>query len=247
MTYVLALAALAVGFSIGVIGTGGIFLLPVLAFVVGLPVETAIGTALVSFVFTGVVATLFYARRGRIDWPVAGWISLGSAIAGPFGARLSVALPGSVVKCMLAAFLIAVGFITLLRPQRHDVQPVLRHPAMLAVYGAFVGFGAGLTGVGGPAILVPLLMIVGFPAGAAVAASQPNAIVASFAGAAGHALFGRIDWPLALFVSAFQVTGAIAGSEVGSRLNVARLRSLAALASIIAGVWTAVRTLLPAQ
>ena len=89
-------------------------------------------------------------------------------------------------------------------------------------------------------------MIVGFPAGVAVAASQPNAIVASFAGAAGHALFGRIDWPLAFFISAFQVAGAIAGSEVGHRVNAVRLRSIAALASIVAGLWTAVRTLMPA-
>ena len=246
MTYLLAPAAFAIGFSIGLIGTGGIFLLPLLAFVLGLPVETAIGTSLVTFVFTGAVATLLYMRHGLVDWRMAGWIGLGSVFAGPLGARLSVALPATAVKLILAAFLIVMGVLAFLRPQKHDAAPPSRAPWRLIAYGSLVGFGAGLTGVGGPAILVPLLVTAGFPASVAVAASQPNSVVASFSGALGHVLFGRIDWRLAFFIAAFQCAGAVAGARVGMRVDALRLRSLAAAASIVAGVWAALRTLLPA-
>jgi uncharacterized membrane protein YfcA len=246
MSAFLAPAAFAIGFSIGLIGIGGIFLLPLLAFGLGLPVETAIGTALVTFACTGVVTTALYVRHGRIDWRLAGWIAIGSLVAGPLGARVGTALPPVAVKLMLAAFLIAMGCITFARPAARPLAPEAQRPGRLIAYGAAVGFGAGLTGVGGPAILVPLLMVVGFPAAAAVAASQPNAIVASFSGALGHALFGHIDWRLAGFIAVFQCAGAVAGSEVGVRVDALRLRALAAGASIVAGLWAAARTLIPA-
>lgn len=245
MNVFFGIAVLGIGFSIGLVGIGGIFLVPLLVFGLHMPIENAIGTALFTFVFTGIFATVLYARRGRIEWRSALVISLGSFVAAPLGSQLSAALPPLTVKILLALFLIIVGVATLARRHPRVRKGTASFIALIGC-GFVVGFGSGLTGVGGPAILVPMLVGVGFPAPAAIAASQPNQIASSFAGAAAHALLGHLDLRFAALLTVLELVGVIVGSEIGMRTDASRLRSIASVASIIAGAWTAIRTFIPA-
>ena len=63
----LAAIALAVGFFIGTVGVGGVLLIPALIWLAGVPVHQATATALLSFLFTGLLGTGLYQRRGSID------------------------------------------------------------------------------------------------------------------------------------------------------------------------------------
>jgi uncharacterized membrane protein YfcA len=241
----LIVAVLAIGFSIGLVGIGGIFLVPLLVFIMHMPIEDAIGTALFTFVFTGIFATVLYARHRRIEWRTAAILAIGSIVAAPIGARVSESLPPAAVKVLLALFLIVVGVATLLRRHPHGRIRLTSLPALVAC-GFAAGFGAGLTGVGGPAILVPMLVGIGVPAPSAIAVSQPNQIASSFSGAAAHAFFRHLDLRFAAFLTVLELVGVVAGSEIGVRTDPSRLRSIASVASIVAGAWTAIRTLMPA-
>ena len=73
-TYALiAAAALVVGLFIGTVGVGGILLIPALTYLGGLTVHTAAATALFTFVFTGILGTVLFQRRGSIDWGLRGY------------------------------------------------------------------------------------------------------------------------------------------------------------------------------
>lgn len=233
----MAVGALFVGVSIGLVGIGGIFLIPILT-AAGVGLEEAIGVSLVTFTVTGIVATAIYGRRGAIDWRSTVLTSLGSLAGGPFGAKLSVWLPEIVVSGCFAAFLLITGVTAIARrgAAAGGAGPAIAWP-ILVLCGLVVGVGSGLTGVGGPALLVPLLLLLKFPSGAAIAISQPNAIAASASGALGHLAFGRIDFGLAAALCVVAGTGVAAGAAVHRRVGAATLRRVVGAACIVLGIW----------
>jgi hypothetical protein len=228
----------AVGVSIGLVGIGGIFLIPLLVWF-GLPLETAIGTSLLTFTVAGVVATIVYAMHGAIDWRAALITSAGSLVSGAFGAKLSAMLPDRIVTACFAAFLLLTGLFALFG-RRFFGRAVNARPlsvTTLIICGILTGIGSGLTGVGGPALLVPLLLLVGASPAVAVAISQPNAIFSAASGATGHILLGHVDFHLAAYLSVFCAIGVVAGAIAYRYVSAERLRTIVGVAVLGLAVW----------
>lgn len=222
----------AVGVSIGIVGIGGVFLIPLLVWF-GIPLETAIGTSLVTFALTAIVATVVYAYHGSVDWKAAILTGVGSVASGAFGAKLSVMLPAKVVTGCFAFFLLVTAFTALGRSKLAALQGGgYRHlgPVMLIACGICAGIGSGLTGVGGPAILVPVMLMLRASPATAVAVSQPNAIFASASGAVGHVLFGHVDFRLAGLLSVFCCSGVVVGALIHQRVSAESLRKFVGVA-----------------
>ena len=239
-----AVAALLIGGAMGLVGVGGIFLIPLLEAVEGLSIQAAAGTSLVTFVVTGLVGAALYAAHGRVDWRMALLTSSGSLVAGPIGAGLSVSLPQTAVKLVFALFLLAVGLNTLAprllarKAETRGEGPARLGTRTLLACGLVVGFGSGLIGVGGPAILVPLLVLLGLPVPIAVGVSQVNQVVASAAGAAGHLAFGSVDLGLAGILTAFEVVGVCVGALVSRRVSASGLKSVVGVLCLVVALWT---------
>ncbi|MGH7327721.1 MAG: sulfite exporter TauE/SafE family protein, partial [Polyangiaceae bacterium] len=107
----------AIGVSIGLVGIGGVFLIPLLVWS-GLPLETAIGTSLLTFTVTGVIATVIYAQGGGIDWRATLLASAGSLVSGTFGAKLSTVLSPRAVTACFAFFVLVSAFSALFGSRR---------------------------------------------------------------------------------------------------------------------------------
>ncbi|HEY1729479.1 MAG TPA: sulfite exporter TauE/SafE family protein [Candidatus Baltobacteraceae bacterium] len=228
----------AVGVSIGLVGIGGIFLIPLLVWF-GLPLETAIGTSLLTFTVAGVVATIVYAMHGSIDWRAALITSAGSLASGAFGAKLSAMLPDRTVTACFATFLLLTGLFALFGRRffgHTETSRPLSVP-ILVVCGILTGIGSGLTGVGGPALLVPLLLLAGASPAVAVAISQPNAIFSAASGATGHILLGHVDFHLAGYLSVFCAIGVVAGAIAYRYVSAERLRTIVGVAVLGLAVW----------
>jgi uncharacterized protein len=85
---------------------------------------------------------------------------------------------------------------------------------VLAGISVFVGFLGSLIGLGGAAILIPLLVLFGIPVKEAIA-SAIVVIIATSSGAASSYVRDRIvNIKLAMFLEMFTVTGAIAGATI---------------------------------
>jgi uncharacterized membrane protein YfcA len=233
----------AIGVSIGVVGIGGVFLIPLLVWF-GIPLETAIGTSLVTFTASAIVATVVYAWHGAIDWRAALLTSAGSVVSGMAGAKLSVMLPASVVTACFAFFLVVTGVTALRRrPADGDASFGQRTfgAATLLGCGIVAGIGSGLTGVGGPAILVPVMLMLRASPATAIAISQPNSIFSAASGAIGHVLFGHVDFRLAAALAVYCCAGVIGGSILHQHIGADRLRKVVAAAVLVLAFYLVVK------
>ena len=235
----LAAVAVLVGILIGSVGVGGILLIPAVQMLAPLPIQASMATALFTFIFTGIVGTALFQRRGSIDWALTTPLCAGGALFGVGGAWANARLDASVLAMILALLIVAAGAYTLFTgsAQRaacfHD-RP-RRQRAMLFVIGAATGFGSGLTGVGGPALAVPMLVLCGFPALSAIGASQVIQIVASVSGSAAHLAHGNVDLRLAALLTLFEVLGVAVGVRLAHAVDARWLRRGVGLLCVAVG------------
>lgn len=82
MDLVFILGGALVGLVVGATGVGGGSLMtPLLTLVFGVPAQVAVGTDLLFASLTKAGGAIAHSRRGNVDWPVAGWLVLGSVPA----------------------------------------------------------------------------------------------------------------------------------------------------------------------
>ena len=243
----LGAVAVLVGVLIGSVGIGGILLIPALQMLAPLPIQASMATALFTFIFTGIVGTTLFQRRGSIDWTVTTPLCVGGALFGVVGAWTNARLDANVLALILALLIVAAGAYTLVAGSAQRAACFHDRPAtqrtLLFTIGAVTGFGSGLTGVGGPALAVPMLVLCGFPALSAVGASQVIQIVASVSGTAAHLARGNIDLRLAALLTAFEVLGVAVGVRLAHAIDARWLRRGVGLLCVAVGTGLLLRLL----
>ena len=247
MMLALAAVAVLVGILIGSVGVGGILLIPALQVLAPLPIQAAMATALFTFIFTGIVGTALFQRRGSIDWALTTPLCLGGALFGVVGGWANARLDAKLLTLILALLIVAAGANTLFtssapRTACFDDRP-RRRRALLFMIGAVTGFGSGLTGIGGPALAVPMLVLCGFPALAAIGASQVIQIVASVSGSVAHLAHGNVDLRLAALLTLFEVLGVAVGVRAAHAVDARWLRRGVGLLCVGVGAGLLVRFL----
>ena len=242
MTAFLVLVCLLVGFTAGSMSLGGILLIPPLQWFAGLTPAQASATALCSFVFTGLYGAYLHWRHGSLRRDLVVPQCIGALVFSFFGA-LTKYLLGPVALNRSLAVLIILSGLLILKPVRTITaleNPRVRFIVLIAI-GGFAGYLAGLTGMGGPLVSIPIMIITGFHPFATVAAAQPFMVVAALSGTVGNALLNYIDWPLALMTVGLQAIGVWAGVRAGRHLPTAVLKTCLAIVSIGTGVFMLVR------
>lgn len=240
----LAAVAVAVGFFIGAVGVGGVLLIPFLVLLGGLDIHAAAATALFSFLFTGLLGTWLFQRRGSIRWRLAVPVCAGATIAGYLGAAAASRVDPRPLTLLIAAIIMVAG-LWVLRPARERATSrdggSPGDGATLLAVGAASGFGSGLSGAGGPLFSVPIMVLLGFSPLAAIGVSQVLQIVAAVSGSAASVQDGRIHFVLAAWVTAFELAGVVAGTRLAHSVDGAVLRRIAAWLCIAVAALMAVR------
>jgi len=246
-TYALiAAAALVVGLFIGTVGVGGILLIPALTYLGGLTVHTAAATALFTFLFTGILGSILFQRRGSIDWRITTPVCAGAVVFSVLGAWAASRLDARPLALVIAAIVVFAGVYILLPAARRERFRDGQAPGergMLAAVGALSGFGSGLSGAGGPLFSVPIMVLAGFVPLVAVGTSQVLQIVAAVFGTAGNLAYGGIDFGVAAWITGFELAGVIAGVRLAHAVSVDTLRRLAAVLCIVVGAFMLWRNL----
>jgi uncharacterized membrane protein YfcA len=234
----LAAAALVVGLLIGTVGVGGILLIPALTYLGGLTVHTAAATALFTFVFTGILGTILFQRRGSIDWRITSPVCVGAVVFSVLGAWASSRVDARPLALVIAAIIVFAGGYILLPSRRRetfrDGRSTGERLTLLGV-GAVSGFGSGLSGAGGPLFSVPMMVLAGFVPLASVGTSQVLQIVAATFGTAGNLVYGHIDFAMAPWITALELAGVAGGVRLAHVMSVQALRRLAAGLCIVVG------------
>jgi uncharacterized protein len=236
----LLLTAFGVGALIGAVGIGGILLIPALTAFAGLPIHAAMATALFTFAFTGITGTVMFQRHGSIDWAVTRPVLIGAIFFAFVGAWVNSLTGPGALALILAAIIIFAGIYTLATWQgmpepafhgRRQAQYML-----LLALGAIAGFGSGLTGVGGPALSVPLMVLFGFPALTSIGTSQVIQIVAAVSGTLGNLRYGTIDFGIAASVTLLEIAGVLLGARIVHAVSANLLRKFVAALCVVVGL-----------
>jgi uncharacterized membrane protein YfcA len=110
--------------------------------------------------------------------------------------------------------------------EHYDFSALSRQRLALSLFGAFIGgVAAGLLGIGGGAVIVPVLsLLIGLPMLAAVSTSMFTMIFTASAGTALNYVTGFIDPAYALALGAGMVVGAQIGPPLAARVNAVQLK-----------------------
>lgn len=241
----LLVTAFGVGTLIGAVGIGGVLLIPALVAFAGLPIQIAMATALFTFLFTGIAGSILFQRRGSIDWSVTRPLLIGALFFSFIGAWANSRIEPKALSLLLAGVVILAGVYTLVQRRGISAPAFSGRPrarrCLLVALGSVSGFGSGLTGVGGPVLSVPLMMLCGFSPLASIASSQVIQVVAAGAGTLGNLEFGNIDFGIATQVTVIELAGVVLGTRIVHAINTEVLRSVVAVLCIAVGATLAVR------
>ena len=227
-----------VGLLIGTVGVGGVVLVAFLALFGGLSIHQAAATALFTFLFTGVLGTWLYQRRGSIDWRMTLPVCAGAVVFGYLGASAAALVDPRPLSIIIALIIVAAGvyiFVPASAGRAHRDARGAREQTLLVSVGAASGFGSGFSGAGGPLFSVPIMVILGYVPLTAVATSQVLQIIAAISGTLGNLRHGYIDFSIAALVTVFELLGLIVGVRLAHVASPIVLRRLAGTLCIVSG------------
>ncbi|MFF0461878.1 sulfite exporter TauE/SafE family protein [Streptomyces mexicanus] len=220
----LALVGLVGGIGITALGPGGVLPTIGLFTLTGLSPAEVAGTAIVTHVATGALATAAYTRSGQLREPVTRRTALvlaGTAMVGtPVGVVVNTAVSHRAFSVVLGLLVTAVAVLVRYRERRRPAQTPTGHPppAVVAGVGLAVSAAGGLVGIGGPMLSVPLLIALGVPVLQALACAQAQSIVIAGVGTLGYLAHGSVDWALAAVVGVPELAGVLVGWKIAQAL-----------------------------
>ena len=237
---ILSLAGLFGGVLAGLFGVGGgAVFVPALVYAAGWKIGEAAAASLVIIVFSALSGTLRNMRgEAPVDWRAAAIFSSVVAPSALIGVAVSRFAPEVVTQLVFAGFLLALAYPTARSGSRYRENiGTSRIPLALTLLGG-VGAGtlAGLIGIGGAALTVPLLIWgFGLPPKTAVSTSLAVTLFIGIVGAAGYIVagFDRLSGLPPLIVGS--MLGAWAGVRIRERLpEVVLQRAFAAFMVLVA-------------
>ena len=107
----LAYLGLLMGFLSGLLGIGGgVALMPLLIYGIGMRVRMAAGTGILVLLVTSLFGTLAHARAGHVNLPIALTLLAGSAVGAQIGANLTANMDGRKLRGFFVYLIIATVF-----------------------------------------------------------------------------------------------------------------------------------------
>ncbi len=232
------------GFVAGAFGAllglgGGVFLVPFLVFVIGLPMHQAIATSIVAVIATSSAGAAMNLERRTVNMRLGMILEIATVAGAIFGGITANTLSAGILTRLFSGLLFSVAILMIWRIRRANgrepanadgilagsfvdnatgkavVYTVKKVPACLAV-SLVAGNVSGLLGVGGGIFKVPVMnMLSGVPIKAATATSNFMIGVTAAASAFIYFAHGHLN----PFVASTAALGVLAGSATGVRIS----------------------------
>lgn len=139
---------------------GGIVMVPLMLWLLGFDQRRAAATSLAAIVLSSISGSITYFATGHVDLVVGLIVGAGGIVGSIIGARLLRILPIVWLRWGFIALLVVIAvrmFLTV--PARDaDFELGVGTVVALVVTGLFMGIAAGLFGVGGGVIIVPIFI-----------------------------------------------------------------------------------------
>jgi hypothetical protein len=242
------LVGFVVGVLIGMSGIGGgVLLLPVLIYGMGVPAIMAVGSDALFNFFTKIPAGLMHLKKGTVKLKVVGALALGSVPGSIAGVALLTRIRAvygdgvnHFIKIAVGVLLIIVPLLLLL--QRKIEEKVVSHPPTLkgalgmVAIGLLAGFLVGMTSVGsGSVIMMLLLLFYSYSPKVNVGTDVVHAVILTGVTGALHFRLGNVDPRLVLTLLIGSVPGGLVGSHLSTRVPMLWLRRILCTLLLVTG------------
>jgi len=250
----LILIGVAAGVFAGLFGIGGgIIIVPALILLAGFPLVKATGTSLAAILLpVGILGVVAYYRAKIIDLRASAFIAAGLLTSVVVGAWLANTLPADIMQKLFALFCLYVswnfidpvrryrkwrGLAVTVKPEPEtDPRP---SPWPLIGIGLLAGVMAGMFGIGGGNVIVPLLTLaLHYPPKRAIATSL-GAILFPF-GIPGVILYsnaGNLDLAAAAWITGGLFIGTVFGALITIKLPGRTVKLLYGIFLIFVAAW----------
>jgi uncharacterized membrane protein YfcA len=228
---------------------GGIVVIPLLILFVHFDQRQASVTSLVAIIPTSLVAASAFLASGTVPWDQTVFgliIAIGSTITAPLGAWALRTWKTTTVRWIFIAVLLfsAIQVAFQLPNRDNHLEWSAGVVIGLIASGAVMGFVAGLLGVGGGLLLLPLL-VLGF--GVSDLTAKALSLIAMFpaaiSGTIGSARAGTVNWKAGVSLGVPMALASIAGVWLATTTPVEWANPLLAALLIYAVVQLIIRTI----
>ena len=219
-----------IGLLLGLFGGGGSMLtIPVLVYILGQSIHSAIGTSLAIVGSSALLGAFIHSRKGEVRLKSGVFLGLTSMLGAVPGVLLNRIVPGGTTLVLFSILMIVIA-VNILRTEIPSNQKPENHlPCELytskdwlkiLAIGLLVGALTGFFGVGGGFLIVPALMLVGnFPARQAIGTSLLVISMTSFSGFLSNLAFGGLDPLTLLFFTFGSFVGVLSGTALTDRIT----------------------------
>ncbi|MGA7829297.1 MAG: sulfite exporter TauE/SafE family protein [Geobacteraceae bacterium] len=218
LTAIVTLIILVLSFVFAMLGLGGAMLyIPVFHWFSYDFKTVAIPTGLLLNGLTALSAAIYYLKSKMVDVKGSIPLVITSFIGAPLGAYFTRIVSTDILILLFAIAMIFAGGKMLFsagQPEKDHLVALKTRMLVMAIAGFFIGFIAGLLGVGGGFLFVPIMIAMGYETKKAAATSAFVVVFSSFSGFAGHIAEGHFNWPLMITTSIVVIIGSQIGAKV---------------------------------
>ncbi len=213
-------------FAMGGVGSA-VALVPIFD-MMGLGFVAAKAIALFINTSTTVTASIMNLKRGVLDVRFAFPLVVSSMALSPVGAYSSKYIDVHIVKWIFLSFLVFSATMMLFAKKEAKFKYEKRW--ILYLIGSVVGFISGLLGIGGGALVMPLMILLGFDAKKMAIAVSFMIPFSTFSAFLSYISFVKIDWILLLVTSLAAILGGYIGNAVMHfKLNAKQIKKVIAV------------------
>jgi hypothetical protein len=207
------------GLLAGILGIGGgTVLVPIIKGLGYTPVQ-AVATSSLAIIMTSISGSIQNWQAGNLNLKRVSLLGFPSLLTAQVGVWIASTIVPSILLIAFAFFLIVNIFLTQIRKkvvaQGDEQKQLINNPWLARLFtGGSAGFLAGLFGIGGGVILVPLQMVLlGEKIKVAIQTSLGVIVITSISACIGHALRGNILWLPGMILG----TGGLIGAQISTR------------------------------
>ncbi len=146
--WIILLIFLFTGFMSGFMGVGGGFIImPALVYLIGLPTAVAVGTSLITVLFSGAYGCFTYAMKGRVEVIAAFIMLIGASIGAQIGATAVRYVEGYGIR-ILFSLMILLAAVSVAAEQLYKItgRALFQSTAGIVLMGTAVAVSAAIIG-----------------------------------------------------------------------------------------------------
>jgi uncharacterized membrane protein YfcA len=242
-TLLLVLLGIFGGVIAGLGGPGG---LPVIIGIFALTSVTPgvqAGTTSMIFAFATLFASAMYAYSGHIRKDLVLYLVPPTLLGTPVGVYLNQFLSREFFGSLIGVLAILVGSVISYRELK-GLDPLIEletgttgGKATLATLGFLVGMIGSLTGIGGPGISIPVLILLGIPVLPAIMAGLVQGFFLTSSSATNYFLSNQVSLELIAVIGIPYVSSQIIGWRYAQEADARRLKVIVSVLFMLSGLY----------